>query len=54
MPSYEFECLDCKKSFALVLSIREREKGDIKCPQCSSKKVRSLITPFQTKTSKKS
>ncbi|RMF91270.1 MAG: zinc ribbon domain-containing protein [Nitrospinota bacterium] len=54
MPSYEFECVDCKKSFAVVLSIKEREKGGVQCPHCSGKNVKPLITPFQVKTSKKS
>ena len=54
MPTYEFMCQKCKKPFTLVLSISEYEKDNFECPKCKSTKVKQQITPFQTKTSRKS
>ena len=47
-------CEKCKKGFTLTMSFSEYEKKNFKCPKCNSGKVRQQITPFQTKTSKKS
>lgn len=54
MPTYEFVCQKCRKPFALIISISEYEKRDFQCPACKSKSVKQQITPFQTKTSRKS
>ena len=54
MPTYEFLCQKCEKPFTLVMSISDYEKKNFKCPNCKSKRVKQQITPFQTKTSKKS
>jgi putative FmdB family regulatory protein len=34
MPRYEFMCEKCNKSFELIMTFSEREKGDVKCPKC--------------------
>ena len=39
MPRYEFMCEKCKKPFELLLTISERERGDVKCPTCKGTKV---------------
>jgi putative FmdB family regulatory protein len=54
MPVYDFRCEKCKKGFTLTMSMSEHEKKNFSCPKCKSDKVRQQITPFQTKTSKKS
>ena len=54
MPSYEFKCEKCNKTFSVTLSISEYEKKNFKCPKCMSKSVKQQLTHFQTKTSKKS
>jgi len=54
MPTYEFECEKCKKEFALVLKIKEQEKGNFKCPNCGSTQVKKLLSTFYAQTSKKS
>lgn len=54
MPLYEFHCKKCNKSFALTLTIKEREEGKIACPTCGSNEVEALLGPFFAKTSKKS
>ena len=54
MPTYEYECLDCKKRFSLISSISEHSKTKASCPKCKSKKVKRMISTFITKTSRKS
>jgi putative FmdB family regulatory protein len=54
MPTYEFVCEKCKKSFALIMKIAEYEKKNFQCPKCKSKEVKQQITSFQTITSSKS
>jgi putative FmdB family regulatory protein len=54
MPTYEFYCEACKKSFTIILSLYEYEKKKYSCPECKDKKIKQQITSFQTVTSKKS
>jgi putative FmdB family regulatory protein len=54
MPTYEFYCEECKKSFIIILSISEYEKEKYSCPKCKTKKLKQQILSFQTVTSKKS
>jgi putative FmdB family regulatory protein len=54
MPTYEYQCLDCKKSFSLILSIAEHDKARAACPKCKGKKVKQVVSSFITKTSRKS
>jgi putative FmdB family regulatory protein len=54
MPTYEFTCQKCKKSFSTIMSVREYETKKMRCPKCKSTKVKQQITPFQVVTSKKS
>ena len=54
MPTYEFECQDCKSNFSMIMSMAEHEKGKVACPACKSKNVRQIISTFITKTSRKS
>ena len=54
MPTYEYQCLDCKKSFSLMLSIAEHDKAKIACPKCKGKQVKQVPSTFITKTSRKS
>jgi putative FmdB family regulatory protein len=54
MPRYEFVCEKCKKPFELIMTISEREKGEVKCPKCKSSKVLLQLGGFMAQTSKKS
>jgi putative FmdB family regulatory protein len=55
MPSYEYECKDCKKDFTIFLSLKELEaKPKIICPHCESDNVDRKLTGFFAKTDKKS
>ena len=54
MPVYEYHCDKCEQEVTLTLSIREHDKGPIKCPKCGGKDLRPLLSGFMTQTSKKS
>jgi len=54
MPQYDFRCKKCKKEFSVYLSFSEKERKKVSCPSCKGKSVEQLITPFMTKTSRKS
>ena len=54
MPRYEFVCENCHKPFELIMTISEREKGEVKCPKCKSSKVLPQFGGFMVQTSKKS
>ncbi len=54
MPTYEFYCENCDKSFSLILSLAEYDKERYRCPKCETKKLKQQITSFQTVTSRKS
>jgi len=36
MPVYELVHEKCNKSFEVIMSISEREKGDVRCPKCKN------------------
>jgi len=54
MPSYEYRCGRCNKTFSVVLTISDHDARKVKCPKCGSKKLDQLISQFLTKTSRKS
>ena len=41
MPTYEFYCEECKKSFIIILSISEYEKEKYSCPKCKDQKIKA-------------
>ena len=53
MPTYEYECLECKKRFSLMMGISEHDKAKPSCPKCKGKKVKQSISIFTSKTSRK-
>jgi putative FmdB family regulatory protein len=57
MPTYEFSCQKCNKTFELTYSISELKrarKSGIKCSSCGSSRVIQKIPVFQVQTAKKS
>jgi putative FmdB family regulatory protein len=54
MPTYEYRCLNCKRKFTVIISIREHESKGLKCPKCGSRRINQLISSFYTQTSSKS
>jgi putative FmdB family regulatory protein len=54
MPHYEYACKECKKTFSLIMTLAEYDKGNVACPKCKSKKVEQKLSTVFTVTSKKS
>ena len=54
VPTYSFRCTECKKTFTLVMTIAEHEKGRFTCPKCKSRKVEQQLAAFFAVTAKKS
>jgi putative FmdB family regulatory protein len=54
MPRYEFVCEKCNKPFETIMTISEREKGEMKCPKCKGSQVLPQLGGFVAQTSKKS
>jgi putative FmdB family regulatory protein len=54
MPTYEFMCEACKKTFEVVLTAAERVAGSVRCPACGSATVTPRMAMFTAKTSRKS
>ena len=43
MPSYEYACKACKKTFTLILTMSEHDKKRVACPKCKSTKVEQQL-----------
>jgi putative FmdB family regulatory protein len=43
MPIYEYECCGCEGQFQALVMKTEEEKG-LRCPECSSHKLKKLIS----------
>jgi putative FmdB family regulatory protein len=54
MPTYEYYCQNCDRTFDRHLSLEERDSESIECPHCKKTNVEQLLTPFVAVTSKKS
>lgn len=54
MPSYTYACKACNKTFSIVLTLSEYDKGHVACPHCKSKKVEQKPAAFFAVTAKKS
>ncbi len=54
MPTYEFYCDDCHKTFEAVIPISEYGKQPVQCPECKGTHVKRQVSTFEAVTSKKS
>jgi len=54
MPTYEYTCKECNKSFTQSMTISEHEKSKVACPKCGSKKVEQKPAAFFAVSAKKS
>ena len=54
MPTYDYFCKKCNTPFTVVQSIKEHEEKKIQCPKCGEKDIARQVSPFMTKTSRKS
>ncbi len=53
MPLYEYICNKCHKKFSEVLTIKEHDSQQLKCPKCNSADLQKVIEPFFPKTASK-
>lgn len=54
MPTYEFRCESCEKSFEVTVTMAERADAKVRCPSCGSANLTPQMTIFTAKTSRKS
>ncbi len=53
MPLYEYICRKCHRQFAEVMSIKEHDDRQVRCPKCASTDLQKVIEPFFAKTESK-
>jgi putative FmdB family regulatory protein len=54
VPTYQYRCKECGKSFERTETISEHEAAKVRCPKCNSKKVTQVPGRVNVVTSKKS
>jgi putative FmdB family regulatory protein len=54
MPTYDYYCRACDRTFEMYLSVQEHDAHQVQCPHCQSIEVEQVLTHFSTVTSKKS
>ena len=54
MPVYAYFCKNCRKTFERVLTVREHDSEQLRCPACGGKNVEQQVAAFYAVTSKKS
>jgi len=54
VPTYQYRCGECGKSFERTETITEHDAAKVRCPKCNSKKVTQLPGRVNVVTSKKS
>ena len=56
MATYEYQCDDCRKTFAIRERISEhgeKKRKRTECPRCHGHRTHQIFTPFYAKTSSK-
>jgi putative FmdB family regulatory protein len=54
MPSYEYLCKACNKTFTKSLSMRQHDTESPTCPACGSHDIKQRWSTFSAVTAKKS
>jgi len=54
MPSYEYFCRTCDRTFEVIMSMQEHDIKKVQCPHCHGTEVTQVPASFVTVTSKKS
>jgi len=54
MPIYEYRCTKCEARFSRQEEIEEHGRTLPTCPQCRSRAVEQVLSPFFAKTVRKS
>lgn len=54
MPTYEYQCKSCRKTFSVRERISQSSRSDVRCPACQSREVERRLSEFYAKTPRKS
>jgi len=54
MPTYDYHCHACDRTFEVHLSVQEHDAHQVQCPHCQRTAVEQVFTHFATVTSQKS
>jgi putative FmdB family regulatory protein len=54
MPSYDYYCRKCDKTFTRNMSIKDHDSEQVTCPHCQGTEVEQVLSSFVAMTSKKS
>jgi len=54
MPTYEYRCEDCGKTFETIEHVEEHDTGQPACPDCGSDSTTQVLGTFFAKTATKS
>jgi len=54
MPIYEYRCTKCETRFSQHEEIEQHGRTAPACPQCASRAVEQVLSPFFAKTVRKS
>lgn len=54
MPIYEYRCAKCRARFSRQEEIEEHTRKRPSCPNCKSRAVEQVLSPFFAKTVRKS
>ena len=54
MPSYDYYCRDCDRTFTVHMSLKDHDTAQVRCVQCQGTQVEQRLTAFVAQTSKKS
>ncbi len=54
MPVYEYICQECHTSFETILTLKEHDAEEVRCPKCGSRRVAQDAAELFAVTSRKS
>jgi putative FmdB family regulatory protein len=54
MPTYQYRCAECERTFERTETISEHEKAKPQCPECGSREVSAVPARVYVVTTKKS
>ncbi len=54
MPTYEYRCDDCRRTFSVIQPISAHDPRPPACPKCRSRRTARIFSPAYVKTVKKS
>jgi len=52
MPSYEYYCRQCDRTFTVHMSLKDHETEEVRCVYCQGTQVEQVLTSFVAVTNK--